>query len=94
VALCREDYYTLNNYLNDVQVNGRRIRVSTWYRDPNQNQAIPAPYTAEELKERGFDGYALDFLECPEELKYFLQTDMNLHRIVRILPLHRFCSQC
>jgi len=35
------------------------------------------------LRTHGFDGYALDYIECPEELKWFLQVN-GLHRTVRL----------
>lgn len=31
----------------------------------------------------GFDGYALDYVDCPEGLKWFLRRECNFHRNVR-----------
>lgn len=30
----------------------------------------------------GFDGNAIDYVDCPEALKWFLQSDVKLHRVV------------
>ena len=37
------------------------------------------------MKQHRFDGYALDFVDCPEGMKYFLMRDVNLHRTVGVL---------
>ncbi|KAJ7056762.1 P-loop containing nucleoside triphosphate hydrolase protein [Mycena amicta] len=85
VCQCQEDYNTLNRSLNDnpeFARNGRRI--PTWFRPGAERAATELqgpPNTREELKAMGFDGYALDYVECPEGLKWFLQKDLNLHRI-------------
>lgn len=40
-----------------------------------------------QMQQLGFQGYALDFVECPEGLKWFLQRDLQLHRTVSLLTL-------
>jgi len=30
-----------------------------------------------------FDGYAMDYIDCPEGMRYFLMKELNLHRTVR-----------
>jgi hypothetical protein len=37
------------------------------------------------LKGLGFDGYAIDYVDCPDGLLWFLKRDLNLHRTVRSL---------
>jgi len=41
----------------------------------------PPPLSDEEMRELGFDGYAMDYIQCPEGLKWFLTNSMNLHRV-------------
>jgi hypothetical protein len=36
------------------------------------------------MQQQRFDGYALDYVECPDAMKFFLMRDLNLHRVVRI----------
>jgi hypothetical protein len=36
------------------------------------------------MQQQRFDGCALDYVECPEPMKFFLMRDLNLHRVVRI----------
>ena len=38
-----------------------------------------------QMQQQHFDGYALDYVECPDALKFFLMKDLNLHRVVSIL---------
>jgi hypothetical protein len=37
-----------------------------------------------DMQQYGFDGYALNYVDCPEGIKYFLMKEINLHRSVRI----------
>ena len=39
------------------------------------------------LQQLGFDGYALDYIICPEGMKYFLKSILNLHRTVSIMSV-------
>lgn len=32
------------------------------------------------MQQLGFDGYALDYINCPDGLLWFLQKDANMHR--------------
>lgn len=32
------------------------------------------------MRQLGFDGYALDYIDCPDGLLWFLQKDANMHR--------------
>jgi hypothetical protein len=34
------------------------------------------------MQKMGFDGYALDYVEYPEGMRWFLMRDVNLHRTV------------
>ncbi|KAF5364198.1 hypothetical protein D9756_000106 [Leucocoprinus leucothites] len=80
VAQCKEDIDTLNHHINDSQGLGRKARIVTWFRQYNENQLTSAPMSREEMKQLGFDGYALDYVECPEGLKWFLKRECNFHR--------------
>ncbi|OSX59547.1 hypothetical protein POSPLADRAFT_1048859 [Postia placenta MAD-698-R-SB12] len=82
VAQCEEDYQLLNRLLVDTpDAVGRRLRLHTWYRRKDESQLAPPPMSMQEMHELGFDGYAIDYVSCPEGLKWFLTTNMNLHRI-------------
>lgn len=39
------------------------------------------------MHQLGFNGYALDFLECEDGMKWFLTADAQMHRTVYVLPL-------
>lgn len=78
VAQCEEDYKLLMKLVADTsEALGRRARIIGWFRP--KGQPSPQPIDPTELKTHGFDGYALDYIECPEELKWFLQIH-GLHR--------------
>jgi len=36
------------------------------------------------MRQLGFDGYALDYVECPKRLKWFLKKVYNLHCNVHV----------
>jgi hypothetical protein len=95
VCQCKEDYDLLNHTINDNPGLGRKARVPTWFRPGSENDLAPPPMSTEELKERGFDGYAIDYVNCPEGLKWYLKRELNMHRTVRSrLPHLRSCSSC
>ncbi|KAF7312005.1 Purine nucleoside phosphorylase [Mycena indigotica] len=86
VFQCQEDYNTFNQNTNDNQdfSQGGRRKVPTWFRpgaDAAETNLSAPPLPREELLALGFDGYALDFVECPDGLKWYLQKDVGLHRI-------------
>ncbi|KAK2463737.1 hypothetical protein APHAL10511_004230 [Amanita phalloides] len=82
VAQCQEDLDLFNRLINDShrQEFGRKVRVTTWFRVQREDQLAPPPMTETELREEGFDGYALDYVDCPKELKWFLKKELNMHR--------------
>lgn len=44
---------------------------------------MPEPsYTREQCQAVGFDGFALDYVNAPEPMKWFLTRELGLHRIV------------
>ncbi|PPQ70577.1 hypothetical protein CVT24_000055 [Panaeolus cyanescens] len=80
VCQCQEDSDTLNHYINDTQQGlGRKARISVWFRSYTEQNDIPPPMTREEMKELGFDGYALDYLIYPPGMEWFLKN-FQLHR--------------
>jgi len=42
------------------------------------------------MHELGFDGYAIDFIDCPEAMRGFLMRECQLHRTVR--PAYSSCE--
>lgn len=36
-----------------------------------------------QMRELGFDGYAIDFIDCPQAMRGFLMRECQLHRTVR-----------
>ncbi|KAF8634626.1 hypothetical protein AX15_000803 [Amanita polypyramis BW_CC] len=82
VAQCQEDLDLFNKIVNDSQGRefGRKVRVTTWFRPQREDQLTRPPMAEEELRLEGFDGYALDYVDCPKELHWFLKREVNLHR--------------
>ncbi|KAF7351896.1 Structural maintenance of chromosomes protein 5 [Mycena venus] len=80
VCQCKEDYDMLNSCINDNQGLGRKARVPTWYRPGSEDDLAPPPMPPDELAQREFDGYAIDYVECPEGLKWYLKRELNMHR--------------
>ncbi|KAG6844359.1 hypothetical protein H0H87_007540 [Tephrocybe sp. NHM501043] len=78
VCQCQEDSNTFNEHVNDKQVLGKGVRVATWFRPPSQLK-MP-PMSREEMTELGFDGYLLDYIECPDGMRWWLQCELNFHR--------------
>jgi hypothetical protein len=49
------------------------------------------------MREIGFDGYAIDFVDCAPAMRSFLTRDCQFHRTVSayLIPLNRICnSRC
>ncbi|PCH40750.1 nucleoside triphosphate hydrolase protein [Wolfiporia cocos MD-104 SS10] len=81
VAQCEEDYQLLNRLLVDTpEAIGRKARLHTWYKNKDESQLPPPPISEQEMRELGFDGYAIDYVNCPEGLRWFLTSNMNMHR--------------
>lgn len=90
VCQCKEDYDTLNHLINDNPGLGHKARVPTWFRPGDDGDLVPPPMERDELKARGFDGYAIDYLECPDGMRWFLKRELNMHRMVRCFLCLRF----
>ncbi|KAI0751154.1 hypothetical protein C8Q80DRAFT_555406 [Daedaleopsis nitida] len=81
VAQCEEDYQLLNRLCVDTpEAIGRKARINTWYKPVDHSRLQAQPLPPEQLRALGFDGYAIDFVDCPEGLKWFLCADARLHR--------------
>lgn len=79
VVQCLEDSKMLNRMVNDTnEALGRKGRITVWYR-PRQAVA-PQPMSEDQLKALGFDCYAIDQIDCPDGLLWYLQKECNLHR--------------
>ncbi|KAF5388335.1 hypothetical protein D9615_000804 [Tricholomella constricta] len=78
VCQCQEDSDVFNYHINDNGALGRKVRVATWFRP--QQQLPPQPLSREEMAMLGFDGYVLDYVECPEGMRFWLQRELNFHR--------------
>ncbi|KAF9554516.1 P-loop containing nucleoside triphosphate hydrolase protein [Agrocybe pediades] len=81
VTLCQEDCDTLNKHINDDQVLGKGKKINTWFRPINPDDILPPPMSDEEMQQLGFDGYAIDYVECPPEMRWFLMREVGLHRV-------------
>ncbi|GLB34268.1 putative P-loop containing nucleoside triphosphate hydrolase protein [Lyophyllum shimeji] len=79
VCQCQEDSDTFNRHVNDEGALGRKVRVATWFRP--QQKLPPPPMTEEEMVMLGFDGYIIDFIDCPEGMRWWMQRELNLHRL-------------
>ncbi|KAI6127379.1 hypothetical protein EDD16DRAFT_283257 [Pisolithus croceorrhizus] len=82
VAQCEEDYQLLNHCFNDSAEAGLRKdgRVNTWYRPKLEHTLVRPPMSMEELQELGFDAYAIDKIDCPDGLLWYLKREVNMHR--------------
>ncbi|KAN0134136.1 hypothetical protein V8E53_004519 [Lactarius tabidus] len=80
VAQCDEDYRLLNQLVSDTpEALGKMVRITTWFRPADGNVA-PPPMTQDEMREIGFDGYAIDFVDCAPAMRSFLTRDCQFHR--------------
>lgn len=80
VAQCDEDYRLLNQLVSDTpEALGKTVRITTWFRPADGNIA-PPPMTQEEMRDIGFDGYAIDFVDCPPAMRSYLTRDCQFHR--------------
>ncbi|KAF7374118.1 Structural maintenance of chromosomes protein 5 [Mycena sanguinolenta] len=76
----KEDYDVFNNAINDNPGLGRRVRIPTWYRPGTEEDLNPPPMPRDELMQRGFDGYAIEYVDCPQGLHWYLKRELNMHR--------------
>ncbi|KAI0302916.1 hypothetical protein B0F90DRAFT_184176 [Multifurca ochricompacta] len=89
VAQCDDDYRLLNQLVSDtVEALGKKVRITTWFR-PVEGNIAPPPMTLDEAHSLGFDGYAIDFVECPQAMRAFLQRECQLHRTAIALQTNR-----
>ena len=81
---------------------GKKARITTWFRPEETNITPPPMTADEvcvctppspsfnnpplQMRELGFDGYAIDFVDCPHAMRGFLTRECQLHRTVRRLP--------
>ncbi|TFK29037.1 chromosome structural maintenance protein smc5 [Coprinopsis marcescibilis] len=79
VAQCEEDLHLLNQHINDRK-EGKKISVPTWWRKYTPETIQGPPLNDEQMRELGFDGHAIDFLEYPPGMEYFFRKEVNLHR--------------
>ena len=85
VAQCEDDYQLLNRLCVDTpEALGKKARINTWFKARDESKLQPPPLSVDQLRAEGFDGYALEFVDCPEGLKWFLCADVRLHRTVRV----------
>jgi hypothetical protein len=96
VCQCKEDYDTLNRHINDNPGLGRKARIPIWFRPGTEQDLTAPPMDRAELEGRGFDGYALEYVDCAEGLKWFLKRELNMHRTVRSphVPGRRGADAC
>ncbi|KIM26760.1 hypothetical protein M408DRAFT_330371 [Serendipita vermifera MAFF 305830] len=81
----KEDYEKFNKIFdtNPLGLQSREWRPTAWYRpEATQEHPLPPPErTDEEIKEAGFDGYAIDFVRAPPAVVWFLTRQLEFHRI-------------
>jgi hypothetical protein len=89
VAQCDDDYRLLNQLVSDTtEALGKKARITTWFRPEGAN-ITPPPMTADEMRELGFEGYAIDFVDCPQAMRGFLMRECQLHRTAIALQTSR-----
>ncbi|GJJ08189.1 hypothetical protein Clacol_002397 [Clathrus columnatus] len=75
------DYREFNRiFIDTPQAVGQKVNVTVWYRPRNDASLGGPPLSPQELHSLGFEGYAIDFVECSEGLKWFLMKELNMHR--------------
>ncbi|KAH9016086.1 P-loop containing nucleoside triphosphate hydrolase protein [Lactarius hengduanensis] len=68
---------------------GKQVRITTWFR-PGDANITPPPMNQDEVPARnGFDGYAIDFVDCPPPMRVFLMRECQLHRTAIALQPNR-----
>ncbi|EJU06652.1 P-loop containing nucleoside triphosphate hydrolase protein [Dacryopinax primogenitus] len=81
VCQTEQDFKTLNQLVNDTdRALGRKARINTWHRPRNQAKLLPPPLSLEEVQHFGFDGYAINFVEAPDAMHWYLRRELNMHR--------------
>lgn len=50
VAQSKDDLDILNQHINDNPVNGRKLRIATWYKQCNDESFPPPPMTREQVR--------------------------------------------
>lgn len=92
VAQCDDDYRLLNRLVSDTtEALGKKARITTWFR-PEETNITPPPMTVDEMRELGFAGYAIDFVDCPHAMRGFLMRECQLHRTAIALQTGRLDS--
>lgn len=75
---CGSQYGTVRRtWLNSYRLHCRQRRCVS---DFHVQKIVPLTDT--QLHNFGFNGFAIDFVECPEGLKWFLVKELNMHRTV------------
>lgn len=74
----RRDYETFSNALDNMF---EKHRPTVWFRPVNEDALPKNDQDPEEMKRVGFDAYAIDLVEGPPEVLWFLKRQLDLHRI-------------
>ncbi|KAL5529915.1 SMC5 [Sanghuangporus sanghuang] len=81
VFQCEEDHKLFNHLVIDSDAAvGKRVKVATWFRPRNDSRLMREPMTMDELHHQGFDDYAMNLVNYPEGMRWFLQDEIKLHR--------------
>ncbi|KAF8520766.1 hypothetical protein BU17DRAFT_88654 [Hysterangium stoloniferum] len=81
VTHSEDDYNQFSRMFIDTPEGlGYKARVTVWFRPENQASLAGSPLSHDELRDLGFDGHAIDFVDCPEGLIWFLTKELNMHR--------------
>jgi hypothetical protein len=73
-----EDYTKFNEHM-DTKPFGD-YRPHTWFRP--KAEVEPPERSLDEIRAAGFDGYAIDFVQAPDFVKWFLKRQLDMHRVV------------
>jgi structural maintenance of chromosomes protein 5 len=74
-----DDYERFNRYLDEKQF---KPRPTSWFR-PGKLGDLSTEQTEQQLTAAGLEGVILDFVEAPDEVKFYLGKALDMHRIVR-----------
>jgi hypothetical protein len=78
VTTCREDYKLFLEHTDRLKL---RINV-TVPKNNYENETCQRPLSQDQIQQLGFEGFAIDFLEGPENLLKYICISSFLHCVV------------
>ncbi|KAL7409255.1 P-loop containing nucleoside triphosphate hydrolase protein [Mrakia frigida] len=81
VVQCEEDYQTIGSFTDSPNnVIKAQLKKLHYTKIDKPYRPGAGPVDRDQLRDLGFDGYAIDFVKAPDPVKAFLEIHCNLHR--------------